>query len=153
MCLIFFAFLSIQGCDRTVDDSQFYLLNGEQKRLSDYSDGWLLINFWAEWCKPCLEEVPELNEVYHAEAELGASLLAFSYDPVDNEQLAAAKDKFNIQYPIVATDPSPVVPFKRPAKLPAMLFISPQGKVFGPLYGKQDIQTIRKTIKQIKQTE
>lgn len=29
------------------------------------SGHWLLINYWASWCKPCRQEIPELNELHH----------------------------------------------------------------------------------------
>ncbi|MEE4246778.1 MAG: TlpA disulfide reductase family protein [Kangiellaceae bacterium] len=145
--LILLAFFSMNGCQR--DDSRFFLIDGTEKQLADYRGQWLLVNFWAEWCRPCIEEVPELNAIYAEQVERGWSLIAASYDAVSTERLRAAKQRFDIKYPMMAADPQPLVPFKRPAKLPAMVIISPEGEVFGPIYGKQTKQTVAEAIQLI----
>jgi thiol-disulfide isomerase/thioredoxin len=136
------------GCER--DSSSFYLLDGAHHRLADYRGKWLLVNFWAEWCGPCLEEVPELNQIHQQATDNNWALLAFSYDKVSNEQLRAAKRRFEIAYPMVATSPEPQVPFKRPSKLPALIIISPSGEIHGPYYGRQDMKKVQTIIKQLK---
>jgi thiol-disulfide isomerase/thioredoxin len=45
-------------------------INGDTVGLSRYRGGWLLLNFWGEWCGPCLQEIPVLLEATHAYAEL-----------------------------------------------------------------------------------
>ncbi|WP_144393438.1 TlpA family protein disulfide reductase [Pleionea sediminis] len=151
LLLIFIGFFSLFSCNGRQDDSRFQLLDGDEKQVSDYQGRWLLVNFWAEWCKPCLEEVPELNALHRRKEEFNWDLLAFSYEPVNNEQLNQAITKYGIEYPMVATMPQPVVPFERPSKLPAMLIISPDGDVLGPLYGKQDLESVVAAINEIKQ--
>ena len=39
-------------------------LNGKQHHLSDYKGKWVLVNYWATWCPPCLEEIPDLVSLY-----------------------------------------------------------------------------------------
>jgi peroxiredoxin len=97
-----------------------------------------------------LEEVPELNKVYQQRQKHNWELLAFSYDKVSNQQLEAAKARFGITYPMVATEPEPKVPFQRPAKLPALIIISPRGEVFGPFYGRQHMESVQQIIEQLK---
>ncbi len=46
---------------REIEDLNFRTLSGEDVFLSDYKGQIVLINFWASWCAPCLEEMPDLN--------------------------------------------------------------------------------------------
>ena len=39
--------------------------SGEMISFSKFEGQWLLLNFWATWCAPCREEIPELNEFFH----------------------------------------------------------------------------------------
>ena len=36
---------------------------GGVPRLEDLRGQWVLVNYWAQWCKPCIEEIPELNQL------------------------------------------------------------------------------------------
>ncbi|MBT5150563.1 MAG: TlpA family protein disulfide reductase, partial [Nitrosomonadales bacterium] len=46
-------------------NSQIIDTAGKKVALSKFEGKWLLINFWATWCAPCREEIPELNEFSH----------------------------------------------------------------------------------------
>ncbi|ACV27045.1 alkyl hydroperoxide reductase/ Thiol specific antioxidant/ Mal allergen [Kangiella koreensis DSM 16069] len=149
LCLRFilsaFLLLLVVSCDTS---KEFSLLSGEQKNLSDYEGSWLVVNFWAEWCPPCLEEIPELNLL--AQENGNIQVLGVSFDRLPNEELIALTDKLDIQYPVVATEPMPFLPMERPQSLPASYIVTPKGEVMGPLLGKVDRHKIIELIEKIK---
>ncbi|WP_228638558.1 TlpA family protein disulfide reductase [Kangiella koreensis] len=140
-----FLLLLVVSCDTS---KEFSLLSGEQKNLSDYEGSWLVVNFWAEWCPPCLEEIPELNLL--AQENGNIQVLGVSFDRLPNEELIALTDKLDIQYPVVATEPMPFLPMERPQSLPASYIVTPKGEVMGPLLGKVDRHKIIELIEKIK---
>lgn len=125
--------------------NQFDLLSGESKSLQDYRGEWLLINFWAEWCPPCLKEIPELNQL----SQEGVNVLAVSYDKLSNSELLKLKEKYQIQYSIVATSPMPYLPMERPTGLPANYLFTPDGEMIGPLLGKQTRDSFMEIIEKV----
>lgn len=145
LILSVFLLLFVVSCDTS---KEFSLLSGEQKDLSDYEGSWLVVNFWAEWCPPCLEEIPELNLLAQENGDV--QVLGVSFDRLPNEELVALSEKLDIQYPVVATEPMPFLPMERPQSLPASYIVTPKGEVMGPLLGKVDRHKIIEIIEKIK---
>ncbi|MCW8856910.1 MAG: TlpA family protein disulfide reductase [Kangiella sp.] len=138
----------LSACDV---DKDFSLLNGERKNLADYQGNWLVINFWAEWCPPCLEEIPELNLLAQENDEI--HVIGVSFDKLPNDELVALSERLDIQYPVVATEPMPYLPVERPQSLPASFIVTPKGEVMGPLLGKVDRHKIIELIEKIKSAQ
>ncbi len=148
--IIVFAAIFLAACQ---DTSDFYLLEQDQtkkhqngQKLSDYRGKWLLINFWAEWCAPCLKEIPELNKLYQARDQLNLELIGVSYDPLSHQQINAIVNKWSILYPIMATEPVPILPFSLPNSLPGNYLINPDGEVVAKLKGEQSYESITKLL-------
>ena len=70
------------------DDFTLPDIDGRAHSLSDYRGKWVLVNYWATWCPPCLEELPEL-EVFHTNAEGKAVVLGVNMEEIDEPQLRA----------------------------------------------------------------
>ena len=134
--------LALTACSRP----DFHLIDGSEVYRSDRPNQWVIINYWADWCKPCLDEVPELNRFY---TQLGDQLtfLSISFDKLPNEALAKQKEQFQIGYPIIATSPAPGLDIPRPSALPANYFIAPDGKTFGPILGPHDAESLALLLK------
>lgn len=128
-------------------NNSFHLLSGEEKVIEDYQGQWLVINFWAEWCPPCLEEIPELNLL--AEEQPDIAVLGVSYDKLSNHELNQLVDKLEIEYPIVATEPMPYLPVAKPQSLPGTYLVSPNGQIMGPILGKINRHKILKVIQKV----
>lgn len=117
--------------------SDFLTLDGKEHKLNDYLGKWVIINFWAEWCAPCLEEIPELNSLHQQREKHNLVIIGVSYDPLEIKELHSIVKKWDIQYPIMSTKPSPILPFGLPKTLPGNYIINPEGEVVAKLSGTQ----------------
>lgn len=108
-------------------------------------DEWLFINYWAEWCKPCLEEIPELN-AFAREHATRARVLMVNYDGVQGEQLQAQAQRLGIETTLLDSDPAARFGYQRPQVLPVTYVIAPDGRVHGTLIGPQTVDTLLAAI-------
>ena len=84
---------SIAG--KTADDFAL-TIDGKPQRLSDYRGKVVVLNFWASWCPPCLEEAPALNRLQRHIEPRGGTILGVSID-----EDPAAYEKFLKDFGIV----------------------------------------------------
>ncbi|MDQ7050549.1 MAG: TlpA disulfide reductase family protein [Enterobacterales bacterium] len=145
--VLFIALLILSACQPKTD---FYLLDGQAKRLSDYQGSWLVVNFWAEWCAPCLAEIPELNKFNALAAQEDWQIIGISYDPLENDRIMELVKKWGIQYSVIASNPNPVLPFVLPTQLPGNYIINPRGELVAKLKGEQSLESLSKSLKNLR---
>ena len=114
--------LALVGCK---DKAQLTLADGELKTLSDYQGQWLVVNYFAEWCTPCLREMPLLNELSQSG---GPVVLAVSFDALSSQALQDLSVRYQMTMPVVAKLEGPW-PFESPRALPTTLVLDPKGKL------------------------
>ncbi len=143
LCLL----LALSFLTACSNQNSFHFLSGEEKTVEDYRGQWLVINFWAEWCPPCLEEIPELGKLVDENPEI--AVVGVSFDKLSNAELEGLVEKLDIKYPIVATEPMPYLPVAKPQSLPGTYLISPSGQTMGPILGKIDRSKILEIIEKV----
>ncbi|MDH3639256.1 MAG: TlpA family protein disulfide reductase, partial [Gammaproteobacteria bacterium] len=103
-------------------------LNGGALTLSDYAGQWVVVNFWATWCGPCIVEISELVE-FTARPTGQAKVVGVNFEEIDDDMLREFVRERRINYPIVRAGDRPVVPFEPLAGLPTTFLVSPQGDI------------------------
>jgi len=116
--------------DQPLPEFAYKDLNGKLHRLSDYRGKWVVVNYWATWCPPCLEEIPEL-EVFHNSRQKDGSAVVLGLDMEDLEpkQLSKFVEEQFISYPILPVGESPAEPLGRIPGLPTTYLVAPDGQV------------------------
>ena len=104
---------------------------------------WVLVNYWAEWCKPCLEEIPELNELDKAP---DITILGVNFDGIRGKELVELGDRMGIGFTLLADDPGPGFGWKLPVALPATFIVNPDGDLVEARFGPQTEEDIRALI-------
>ena len=70
--------------------------DGSFTQSSHWDGRWLVINYWAEWCAPCRDEIPELNELHHARVNHGLVMLGVNWDGLQGEKLTDVIERLEI---------------------------------------------------------
>ena len=95
---------------------------------------WRVVNYWAIWCTPCRQEIPELNAL---DAESGLLVLAVNYDGKEGAILRGEAAEMGITFTLLEKDPVAQLGIQRPRVLPTTLLVSPDGEVTDTLVGPQ----------------
>lgn len=120
---------------------------GDDTSLKDFSGQWLLINYWAIWCKPCIEEIPELNALNLQE---GISVLGYNFDRAQGAELEEQIASLAIDFPVLLDDPAASLGLEAPKALPATIVLDQQGQFHSWLMGPQTRASITAHIQKIR---
>lgn len=116
-------------------------LSGEMHSLEDYRGKWVIVNYWATWCPPCQEEIPDLVEFHDRHKDEDAVVLGINFEDIGQQQLNSFVDSFLISYPVLRSDPVAVTPLGAVPGLPTTYIIAPDGSAVarqvGPVTRKQ----------------
>lgn len=127
----------LTGCSQPPD---FHDTRGNGYRFDDYQGQWLVINYWATWCAPCIKEIPELIAL--GENHDNITVLGVNYDQPEPEEMARQIQKMKITFPVIAGDPYQRFGIDKPEVLPTTLIVSPDGTLKDVLIGPQTESTL-----------
>lgn len=103
----------------------------------------MVINYWAIWCAPCREEIPELNTL----ARRGlVDVYAINFDNVSGQTLLDQAAELGIQFPLLSKDPGPGLGISLPSMLPTTLILTPTGDLKTRLMGSQTVEALEREI-------
>lgn len=134
LILLLTAFVGIGICqdkdDSLAPDFKGKTSEGKEIKLSDYLGKVVLIDFWASWCPPCREEMPELIKFYKTHKDPEFELIAVNIDN-ESENMQRFLDKLNPKpgFPIIVDNKQEIPSLFNIEAMPTTIFIDKKGKV------------------------
>jgi thiol-disulfide isomerase/thioredoxin len=110
--------------------------NGQAQRLSELKGKWVVVNFWATWCAPCVKEIPDIAEFAKSQGDkvrvIGVALDWVEGDKpteTDERKIKAFAKKVGLNYPLVLGNNATEKFFGKVKGLPKTIVYGPDGKV------------------------
>ena len=156
---LLFAFLILLGvhgglmaATNTVKNSEsknFVLkdMMGKTHVLSQYKGKWVIVNYWATWCPPCLEEVPDLVALYDSRKNKDVMVLGVVFDFESASEVSEYVDDMLMSYPIVLGDDDTIKQIGNAEVLPTTYIYNPQGMLVKTKRGKVTKQYLEGLMK------
>ena len=118
---------------------------GQRWTLAERRGKWVVVNFWATWCNPCLKEIPDLDAFDKSRADV--DVIGMDYEEIERPDMEAFLKAHSFSYPIAIVDVYKGLPdFPIPRGLPMTYLIAPDGKVAKEFLGPVDMKELEKLV-------
>jgi thiol-disulfide isomerase/thioredoxin len=109
-------------------------IDGASWDLASKRGEWVIVNFWATWCAPCIKEMPELDKLDQAHGDI--SVIGLAFEEIEVADMQKFLSRRPVSYPIAIVDVyAPPADFPAPKGLPMTWLIGPDGEVVNKFLG------------------
>ena len=142
--------ISILEKGSVAPDFQLTTIDGKVTSLSDFRGQTVILNFWASWCPPCREEMPELEQFYKKNKQNNVTILSVNLTSQDSgrQKLQQFIQDYSLTFPILLDQKGEVGKLYQILTIPTSFIISSTGNItdifVGPLTTTQMTDMIKK---------
>jgi peroxiredoxin len=122
--------------------------DGRESRLSDWQGQPVVLNFWATWCAPCRDEMPEFVEVYGERQEEGLMIVGINAQE-SADQAAKFMAEYGITFPVALDSRGDVQQIYNVRGLPTTVFIDRAGRIVQRWPGRLDRRGLEEALAEI----
>lgn len=116
-------------------------LEGGSFDLAEQRGRWVVVNYWATWCSPCLKEMPDLDAFSKSRRDV--RVIGLAYEEIGPDELRAFLREHPVGYPVAIVDVfEPPADFPAPRGLPMTWLIAPDGRVARKFLGPVSAQEL-----------
>jgi len=145
--------LSIISTSLFAVDMDLTKIDGSIDKLSQYKGKWVVVNYWATWCPPCVEEMPELQAFHDDHHETDAVVIGINSEKVEDAKLLKFLDDYFITYPSYVSQPAYETALGTLPGLPTTYLVSPKGNVEARQVGGITKEMLENYIENWKETK
>ena len=135
---------SIFNFIKKAEEPSLETLSGKKIPLASLAGHWVLINYWASWCQPCVEEIAVFNYLHKTNPKF--YIFAVNYDSMQLSKQKRLAKKFHIKYPSLKHSVAKTLHLGSVSVVPVTFVFDPQGKLYTTLYGGQTVESIMDEI-------
>ena len=117
-------------------DFTFPGLDGVDVRLSDYKGKAVLVNVWATWCKPCVDEMPSMEELYQKFKDKNFEILAISIDENGRAMVAEFVRRHKLTFPVLLDSKGMIKSLYGVTAVPESFILDEKGMVVKKIIGQ-----------------
>lgn len=122
-------------------------VDGQPVRLADFHGRWVIVNFWATWCTPCLLELPEL-QAFHDQRHKHAIVVGVNFEDIAPSEIRAFVERLAITFPVALSGGEPLPGFELKG-LPTTFLISPDGQLADTHLGTVNAAMLTKRLAEL----
>jgi thiol-disulfide isomerase/thioredoxin len=133
-------------CAAQAVDMPLVALDGSKHNLNQYQGKWLVVNYWATWCPPCIGEMPELQSFHDEHSDKDAMVLGINAETISQNRLQTFLEDYFISYPVFMSKPGEQSELGLIPGLPTTFLVTPQGEVVARQIGPVTREMIEQFI-------
>ena len=130
-------------------EPDYQMFNGSSGNIENLKGKWVVVNYWVDWCPPCIKEMPELSAFYNDNKER-VTVFAYNFDRLEGEELQQMLIRFKVGVPSILSDPGELFGWEAPPSLPTTYIVDPQGNMKVMLVGPQTKEKLEMLIDKYK---
>ena len=135
---------------KAAQDFTLTTLQGEKVTLSDYKEKIVLLNFWASWCEPCKEEMPDMQRFSEKHPDIAVLAVNLTSMDLGIDDVKQFVHYFGLTFPILLDEADVVGQQYNILTIPTSYIIDTEGKIFKEVIGPMDEKMMERLVSALK---
>lgn len=134
---------------RKAPDLAFPKVGGGEIKVADYRGRVIYVDFWATWCGPCVQAIPELNKIHNKYKDRGFTVLGISVDDLSLEAIGHFAKNEKMVYPVALGTTEDMSLFGASPGLPTGYLVDGEGTVVKTFIGQLPAEKLEAEIEKV----